>query len=255
MIEGDEIYDDNEPHYRTLQQLKTALHDRYEAHNWNGMLVLLRQEAPDLPDYLRALLRARAYEGLDSHAAAWAFYDYAAKIDHEQAAYKYFALYSQRLWDNEAAKKQAADLIGDENANAALRLFAGHIILQHHGTADPPKAVIRQLAADLIPALGSAAHDVNVPRDILLAGYGTLALCLEILGDYASAVDVLRLAASDGATPPMRHAYELLKLASQSVPSGIVIDPASLVSSIIDREQSFEDKIETTVMQQLVSHS
>jgi tetratricopeptide (TPR) repeat protein len=238
-LEDDEIYDP--PRFANAVALMRALTEQYANGQWHELLRTLRQDAPGLPRFVRPFMRARAYSKIGSDAAAWAFYQSAAAVDENNLVHRFAALESLSKWAPSRAGIQASRYVADAESHPALRLLSASILLSSY-TADVGghAADIRELALVILGALGSARGRPDVPRQVLDAGYASLATCLEILGDYANAAFVLRRVV--GTDPFMeRHIASLDEKCARglSSDSGVLIAPALAVREP-ERVDTFE---------------
>jgi hypothetical protein len=245
MIEDDEVYDEPREGMTNWAELARTLQDRYYAKDWDELLLLLRQPALEMPVQSRAFLRARAYDALDLHAAAWAFYTYAAKVSDDRPVYQYFALNNLKDWNPDAAFKQAQSVVPDSTMHPAVRLLSASIVLLHYrGVAEYHTVEIRQLAVALLPVLGEAAHQKDVPLAVLNLGYSTLAGCLDTLKDYSSAAFVYGMMDPAGADDMLQNEINRMRnhvRRGEAVPSGVLIDPASIEITEQDRVEGLDD--------------
>ncbi len=248
MLETDEIYEGTRPDIPDWPSLKGAVSSRYRSGDWLALLSLLRQPAEELTAEARAFTRGMAYEALGSHAAAWAFFTHASQIAHDKPIYQYFALESLDQWNPDESLAQAQQYLNDTASHLAIKLRSASLILARLVDLEVTnREPIRELAIHVLPALGSAAHQTDVPREVVIAGYATLALCLEILEDFANAALVYRLFASSVIDGPVqaRIAYMDSQVRhGRSHPSGILIDPHSIDLEQAIRMDRFDEVVD-----------
>jgi hypothetical protein len=227
MLEDDEILVGEELEPSQLSSLEGA----YREKRWPELLVLLSRPAGWIPDWGRAYLRARAYEGMELLPAAYAFYLVAQRLQNSPfMAYKAQDLLAR--WLPEHALRSSIELArGGSHAILTIQA-ANHLLLAFfENRLKASREEWLEIAAATQVAIALSSKDPDIPQEVVVSGYTSLAAALEVLRDYSAAATVLRVALDGTPDGPEKldvkgHVMYLEHQvrSGQSVSSGIVLD-------------------------------
>lgn len=184
MLESAEVF---EPAGMPEPELARRILVAYAQEEWATLLDLLRHHCAAVRRPEVAYIRARAYEQLKAPMTAWAFMDFAAKIDSGNPNLAAMAL--ERRWragDIEGAVQESTQALKDPSAAPRLKVIASTVLIRCQRRDE-------LVLADWINALRDALLNEEGSRNRLLSviagGYGLLGMLLADAGDNVGSME------------------------------------------------------------------